>query len=166
MSLTYERAHELWTYDQGTGEFRWRIQASNGVKPGDVAGSIGPYGYRRLQIGGKCYKAHRVAWLMVHGVNAPKGIDHINGKPDDNRMCNLRLANQFENLQNTAMRRNNTSGYPGVYWFKPLKKWRAKIMCNRKEYALGQFDSAEDAAEAYRKAKAKLHTFQPVVRTA
>lgn len=167
MTITYERAHEIWSYDPETGEFRWRVQASNGVRIGGLVGeNVDSRGYHRLQVGGRRYKAHRIAWLMMTGAEAPLGIDHINGKPGDNRWGNLRLATQAQNLQNTAIRRNNASGYPGVHWFKHLKKWRAKIMLNRVEHTLGYFDDPAEAAEAYRKAKAELHTFQPAVRVA
>lgn len=166
MSLTYERASELLSYAPESGELRWRVAASNGVKPGDIAGTLGELGYRHVQIGRKRYRAHRLAWLLTHGELPPSGIDHINGDKTDNRLANLRLATQAENLQNLGVKRNNTSGHPGVSWFKPVGKWRARIVVARKEHSLGYFDSLEQAAAAYIEAKTRLHTFQPTVRTA
>lgn len=119
-----------------------------------------------VQVGRKKYRAHRIAWLLTHGEYPPHGIDHANGDKADNRLSNLRAATQAENGQNLKTKSNNTSGHPGVSWFKPVNKWRARIMLNRKEYGLGYFDSVEAAAEAYRKAKTELHTFQPTLRVA
>lgn len=53
--------------------------------------------------------------------------------------------------------RSNTSGYIGVYFYKPTQKWMASIKENRKLTYLGYFPDKEDAARAYNEAARKLH---------
>lgn len=101
---------------------------------------------------------------MEHGEWPSKEIDHINGSRTDNRITNLRQATSAQNKQNARMRSDNSSGYPGVSWFKCCNKWRADIQGGRKQNYLGVFDTAELAHEAYEFAKSLLHTFSPSVR--
>jgi len=79
-----------------------------------------------------------------------KGVDHRDGNGLNNqRKSNLRPATKHENQRNAQLRSDNTSGYKGVYWFKPLKKWKAQIQLKNKRTALGFFDTIEEAARAY-----------------
>jgi hypothetical protein len=50
-----------------------------------------------------------------------------------------------------------------VTWHKAAGKWHARIQVKGKRKYLGVYDDLEEAAEAYRKAKAELHTFHPDV---
>jgi len=83
-------------------------------------------------------------------------IDHKNGDGLDNRRVNLRIATVSENAANSRLRRNNTSGYKGVWWDKGKRKYRAGLWAGEKRYHLGYYDSKEDAARAY-DAAAKKH---------
>jgi len=49
--------------------------------------------------------------------------------------------------------RSNTSGYTGVCWNKNNNKWQAVIHSDGKNKYLGLFNSLEDAAETYNKAR-------------
>jgi len=102
------------------------------------------------------YKAHRLAWLYVHGEWPPEQLDHINGQRDDNRVENLRSATRAENAGNSKRRADNTSGFKGVYWNAQRSKWQAKIRRGQLEKHLGLFVCKEDAAEAYRRAAADV----------
>jgi hypothetical protein len=64
-------------------------------------------------------------------------------------VSNLREATNAQNQYNRGANKNNTSGYKGVYWDKPRKKWRAQIMHNKKTVFLGHFNDTKDAAVAY-----------------
>lgn len=77
-------------------------------------------------------------------------VDHKNRNPLDNRRVNLRIASQAENLRNTGLARNNTSGYPGVSWDKKYRKWVANFHIH-----LGRYDDIEDAIESRRQAEKK-----------
>lgn len=76
------------------------------------------YKYVTVQWGGKytSLKAHRLAWLLETG-DWPEGIiDHKNGDRTDNRIENLRVATQGQNLRNRPTPVNNSSGYKGVHF--------------------------------------------------
>lgn len=154
------------SYDPETGGFRWKPRPNLGRQVGSLAGTTDKDGYRVIQVGMKIFKAHRLAWLFTHGCWPPEQIDHRNGRRDDNRIANLRLASPGENNQNTAVYKSNNTGYTGVVWHKRQRKYIATIKRDRVRYHLGCYLTAEEAAEAYRAAKAKIHEFQPVSRAA
>lgn len=162
--LTAERLREVLIYNPETGIFTWLVRARPGAEAGDVAGCIDRLGYRRIAIDGGQYKAHRLAWLYVCGAFPANGMDHINGDPADNRICNLREATQGENNQNTKSYRNSSSKYLGVSWHTLKKKWQAQITVNGKQHYLGYFANEEEAHSAYCAAKTELHTFNPAQR--
>ena len=147
MALTQSRLKEVLSYDPDSGKFTWKIHVSN-VKAGSVAGSLDFYGYINIRVDGKAYKAHRLVWLYTHGYDPENQIDHLNGVRNDNRITNLREVSQSCNMQNTKVRSNNTSGFPGVYWNKRDQKWKAYICIQGKNHGLGYYDIALDAALA------------------
>ena len=73
-------------------------------------------------------------------------VDHINNLPTDVRLENLRLATQVGVTQNGGMRKNNASGYKGVWFDSRLDDYRAAIMAKRRRIHLGGFPSAKEAA--------------------
>jgi len=164
-TIEQELLKEILNYDSKTGIFTWKIKPALQIKIGDIAGSKVSRGYIHLAIKNKDYKAHRLAWIYMYG-QIPEGytIDHINGVCHDNRIENLRISpSQVEQGQNKKVFKNNTSGYTGVG--KSHNKWQARIMLNRKSISLGYFDTPEAANDARIKAKAELHTFNPIQRT-
>ena len=157
---TQERLKQLLNYDPETGVFVWKVAASNRVKVGGVAGAISCEGYRRINIDGRSYYGHRLAWLHCFGRWPAKHVDHVNGVRDDNRLVNLREATDSENGQNRQKAQaNNRSRLLGVYWNKRNERWVAQIALNGKLRYLGLFDTAEDAHAAYLTSKKKLHPF-------
>lgn len=145
------------SYDPATGVFRWLVD-SNRVKAGDEAGCIDSRGYRRISVGRSYCKAHRLAWLFVHGNWPIYDIDHINGVRSDNRIENLRDAPTSVNTQNLKRARcdNKTSGLLGVSR-QSGREWVAQIWANGRNHRLGNFEDPVEAHEAYLKAKRKLH---------
>jgi hypothetical protein len=160
--ITQEILHQLFAYDPETGLFIRKIKTSNNAKMG-IAGTNNGIGYITICVNSKLQYAHRLAWMYMYGSFPDGNIDHINGNPSDNRICNLRLVNQSQNMQNIKKFKNNTSGYKGVTWRKDTKKWTAQIWKNSKRYGLGCFDSAEDAYEAYCQAAKTMHTHNRVI---
>ena len=62
-----------------------------------------------------------------------------------------------ELLRAKTVRRNNTSGVPGVDWLPFQRRWRASICFKGKRYYLGKFSVFEDAVNARKAAEARLH---------
>lgn len=126
---------------------------SGGEKSGNCSGWIntvnGNKKYIRLSICKKHIYLHQAIFIYHHGY-LPKYIDHVNGNSLDNRIENLREANQSLNIANSILSKANTSGYKGVVWRKDTNKWAAQITKNRKNYSLGSFENIEDAANAYK----------------
>lgn len=154
MSLTAEYVSLILEYDQLTGVFKWKYRADatsrwNGRYSGKNAGSIGSTGHVRICINDKMYLAHRLAWLMIHGVWPANEIDHINGEPSDNRLVNLREATRQENQQNRRRHCSNKSGLKGIYKNKIGTTWAATIYWFGRKIHVGNFPTAEAAHAAY-----------------
>ena len=168
--LTQAKLRQVLEYDSETGVFT-RLSfsgsyAGGSAKLGPVTSSPDERGYLRIRVYGKKYRAHRLAWLYVYGTFPSKGIDHINGNKLDNRIENLREADQTENSQNRVAWRNSTSRYLGVSYYAKTKKWVAQIKSGADQIFLGYFSTPEAANAAYKQAKATLHTFNPIPRMA
>jgi len=138
-SINQKELKELLDYNPATGIFTRKVRTAKRVHVGDVAGTINSLGYRRIQLYGKLYKAHRLAWLFMTGEFPANDIDHINHVKDDNRFANLRVVTHSENLRNATMRNDNSSGVTGVSWFKRDSNWRVQIMVNGKSIHGGYF---------------------------
>lgn len=172
--LPVEQLRKYLTYDPDTGFLTWLERAVrlgldrtdkgwNTRLAGTRAGRIGTGGaiyvgisYRRLYES-RNFAAHRVAWALHYGEWPTEDIDHINGDPTDNRIVNLRLATDSQNLRNARRRSDNTSGVRGVSWSKKSRKWYAYINVGGRMIALGKFTDKAKAV-AVRRAAA-LHHF-------
>lgn len=153
--MSIEAMKQLLSYDIETGEFMWTDKAPHKVagKPANAKDSLG---YVCLRVDGKMYKAHRIAWAFVYGEWPELHIDHINGNPSDNRICNLREVDRYANMQNEhTARLNNKSGYLGVC--PNGNNWRAEIRVDGKKINLGTYKTPVEAHEAYVIAKRKFH---------
>jgi hypothetical protein len=86
-------------------------------------------------------------------------VDHKNKNVLDDRRSNLRICTQAENLWNRGKTKGNTAGFKGVSCERRLKrkKYRARITANKKTYYLGNFEKADDAGAAYKKAARVRH---------
>lgn len=154
--LTQAELKSYLHYSPDTGIFTRIYSASPNAKIGHQYSCVGSNGYINIRIQYKNRLAHRLAWLYIYGEWPKEQIDHINGIKTDNRICNLRQANNSQNNLNIGIQKNNTSGYKCVAWIKHAKKWRASCWYNNKNKFLGYFSTAEQASEAY-EAFAKLH---------
>lgn len=150
-----ESVRDVLNYDPETGSITWK---NKGKKiNGKEAGYLNEKGYRRIIVNGVRLRAHRIAWYLYYGEEPLEEIDHINGCAYDNRICNLRLANRFQNAWNKKISRRNTSGMKGVCFHKYNKKWHARIDAYNKAYILGYFTEKKDAVDAVLKARKVLH---------
>ena len=160
--ITQEELKLALHYDECTGAFTWRHRADmtklwNGRYAGKRAGCDNGAGYIFIHLHGRRHYAHRLAWLYVYGVVPQTGIDHADLNPANNRISNLRLANQTQNGWNKRKQRNNTSGFKGVTLDRRSGKWHAQISVNKKHIHIGSFDDKEAAAKAHAAAVAKYH---------
>ncbi len=98
-------------------------------------------GYYTVALSGKSYYVHKLV-AMTFLNHKPCGyklvIDHINDNQLDNRVENLQLVTQRENVCKTQGR--YSSKYKGVNWHKDHKKWMCSIYMNGKKKHLGYFD--------------------------
>ena len=158
MKITQERLKEVLFYDDETGIFTRKIAL--GCRPAGSIVGTNMRGYLNAQIDGRNYFLHRLAWLYVFGAMPEKQIDHKNGIKNDNRISNLREANNSQNGQNQRKPgKLNSSGFLGVSFHKKSGKWSARIAENKKTRNLGLFSAPEEAHRAYLTAKRELHEF-------
>lgn len=161
--LTADFVRSILDYDPETGIFTWRtkIVSKGRYRPGYVAAS---HSKLQIMIGiqGKKYCAHRLAWLWMTGNWPETEIDHINRDRFDNRWSNLRAATRGQNNANKG--HYSLNPFKGVQLDLRRNKWRARIKLNGREKHLGYFDTAEEAAEIFRKAAqehwGKFHTMR------
>lgn len=165
IKLTQTQVRELFDYDSENGWLiRKKTRAGNpwnkpcGHKP------YAPHGYGEVGIAGKAYKTHRVIWLWHYGEWPENEIDHIDQNKMDNRIENLRNVSNSENQHNSSIRKNNSTGFPGVYWHKQFKKYQAQISINNKLIYLGRFTTPEEAFLAYQLAKIELCPSSPIAQ--
>lgn len=128
-------------------DFPWLSEIQWHLKEGYAAATIGIGAGRRCTA-----RMHRAIMMPATGLT----VDHINGDRLDNRKENLRSVTKADNNLNLGMRSDNTSGYKGVHYFKRHQRWTAAIRVRGRRYALGYFDTAEAASQAY-EAAAALH---------
>ena len=158
MSYDVNYVRENFHYDPKTGILSW-AKPNRGRTLGRPVGNKDKNGHLWVTIkeGDKLpkYSVHRIAWVYVYGKEPSDQIDHINGIKTDNRISNLREANNAQNMRNRGKQENNTSGLKGVSFHSHTKKYRATIQVDGKHIHLGLFDCP---AAAYCKYQIAAHT--------
>jgi hypothetical protein len=141
--ISRDQLRDVLSYCPDSGEFSW-IRSRSGQKA-----SVGciKAGYLVIRLRGRVYRAHRLAWLYMHGQWPKNQIDHLDGNKLNNRLANLRDVTAAENSQNHCA--------VGVH--KRGCRWRAIIGANRRQRALGTFDTREEARLAYLEARRMIH---------
>ena len=154
---TPSELRKLLDYDPATGVLTWRVRpvemfpdlracrswnSRYSVKP---AGCINALGYSLIGINYHRLLGHRVAWAIHHGRWPEDQIDHINLIRGDNRIANLREADNALNSRNRTLHKCNTSGVAGVSWDRSRGLWQAYINNNTGRISLGRFDDMRAA---------------------
>ena len=151
--MTPQEAREVFRYE--AGKLYWRIKPANMIDPGDEAG--GPnrgeertrrgrwfIGYRH-----KLYARARLVWMIHHGeIPVKKVVDHINNDCTDDRIENLQLLSQRQNVSKDAPQ---LSGLPvGVR--RSRNRFTAYARINGKYRYISTHATVEEASAAYQKA--------------
>lgn len=152
--LTYDRLVGLFTLNWA-GWFCNRTTRGP-AKQGERAGSETGHGYRRICIDGLRYYEHHLVWFYVHGEWVDE-LDHKDGDGCNNAPDNLRPCTRTENNFNRSQRHVGESGLRGAYLDKRNLQWYSKIQIGGQVKFLGNFNTAEEAHEAFEIAAEKLH---------
>ena len=98
-------------------------------------------------------------WMHRFIMNPEKGmvIDHLDGNPLNNQKNNLRICTHAENMRNSKIPKNNTSGFKGVSFVKKHNTYESSIRINNIKIYLGYYIDPKDAAKAYNDAALKYH---------
>jgi hypothetical protein len=156
-ALTADRLRVLVSYEPATGLF-YRLQPSSWAKAGDVCGSKNAKGYLEFNVLGRLYRAHRLAWLYVHGRWPDGDVDHIDGNKENNAISNLREVSNRKNSENRRRaNKNSASGALGVRLRKASGKFEARIRVDGRLKYLGVHETQEAASNAYINAKRQFH---------
>lgn len=117
---------------------------------GGVAGSRKSVnGYIQIQIDGKNFMAHRLAFLWMNGKWPDDRTDHKDLVKNNNAWVNLRECTHSQNRANVSQEARNTSGYKGVHWHTVMGMWCASIKKNGITYKLGYFATAYEGHLVY-----------------
>jgi hypothetical protein len=177
VDYTYDKLKNVFDYDESSPTFlRWKIDIfgtgkAKIVKAGDVAGRVSKT-YSYVCFNYQSYCAHRVIYSLIHKIDIPNNmvIDHINGDKRDNRIDNLQLVTQQENIcrrSNSWIQSNNKTGVKGVnlhrlphgdYWYASIHD-RASGKRLQKYFRISTYGEAEAfrLACAWRKSMEEKH---------
>ena len=167
--ITHEELVARFLYNPETGDLIRRVALPGGTGKGRGSpegfrlATKNGNGYLRVNLDGKKYYVHRLAWFYVHGVLPNGQIDHINGDRSDNRIANLREATNKQNQENRRGRPgHNTTGFLGVsnYSRHGGKRFVAQICSNYRHIYIGTYDTPEEAYQAYLAKKTEIHQRQ------
>jgi hypothetical protein len=141
---TVEEVRAALVYDKETGILRWG-------EGGAEAGRLNEDGYVRIGMHWRQYPAHVLAVVIIKGYWPKNTVDHKNNVRSDNRWDNLREATQSQNVANSRLSSRNTSGFKGVSYVRQSGRWAAYIKVKGVARRIGEFDTPEEAHEAYKR---------------
>lgn len=152
----YEGLYEVSSFGRVKGLPRVRY-AGNGkyqnMKERILKGSVGDSGYIQVTLTMdkkvKRKKPHQLVAIAFLN-HIPCGhkivVDHIDNNKTNNRLDNLQLLTQRDNLTKVA---RGKSKYVGVYWRASRNRWEALIYIDGKQTYLGRSKCELAAAKLY-----------------
>lgn len=149
-----EYLRSIFNYNKETGILTGNESRGN-RKAGKPIGNRTTKGYLVVRLNGQNLSVARVIWIMEFGTRPPQ-IDHINRVRDDNRLCNLRAADQTTNARNKRTQKNNTSGTKGVSFDRQSGMWKARIGTGNGRATVGMFREKSLAISARKEAEKSL----------
>lgn len=159
--LTKSTVRELLEYDPETGVFLWKQRGlkwfANKVDQarwnGRFAGkpaftTVRKEGYLVGTLLRQDVFAHRLAFLWMTG-KIPKYVEPVDGNWSNTRWANLTVSSPAKFRRKMALRNDNVSGTPGVWFETRTSKWLAMIGTgDGKRKGLGRFATKEEAIAA------------------
>lgn len=111
-------------------------------------------GYAVARINGKIQSMHR--FLLCGNCRDDRYVDHIDRDPLNNRRGNLRLCEPKENMRNIGVSKSNKVGHLGIRMTKD-GKYNVRIVADRVEHHIGNYETLEEAIKARHEAEDKYH---------
>jgi hypothetical protein len=143
---------KLFRYDPETGKLFWERRPHLPQWSGKYAGkeikTLDDNGYIRIRLQPRYLKAHRVCWLIYYGTWPDGLVDHKNGIHSDNRIRNLRLADNSQNGHNRHVAPTGKYG-KGVTLHAASGRFRAYTVVRGKQISFGYYNTQKEAVEAY-----------------
>jgi hypothetical protein len=153
---TKQELHELFEYRDG--ELYWRKSLNRKIRVGNKAGTVNELGYCYITFKGIKYLAHRIIYSMFNDVLTQElQVDHRDNNPGNNKIENLRISDQSENMYNRSMNKNNTSGIKGVFKHKKSGKWLVRVSKDGITHHGGYFADLKDAKQKVEDLRKDLH---------
>lgn len=103
----------------------------------------------------RSYRTVRMHRMLLGMMDSDLWVDHANGRPLDNRRCNIRPATTRQNACNRRGWNRSKSGIKGVT--RKGNRWAAQIQVEGRNRHLGYFTDPEEAREVYNRALLKFH---------
>ncbi len=111
--------------------------------------------YVRVKIDGVAYLRSHLIYIYATGKSCEM-IDHINGTSTDDRIANLRPANQIQNAWNHKTRAKKSNLPMGVRSMKS-GMYQARIAVNKSMIYLGTYETPEFAANVYQQKRKEYY---------
>lgn len=124
-------------------QFRWQALESKRKGSQSVW-----YATRKESHSGPTLYMHREIAMRM-GLNGRFVVDHVDRNGLNNARNNIRKCLQRQNLTNRCKSLGKSSRFKGVYFYKRLQLWCARIKLPSKFIHLGYFDRESDAAKKY-----------------
>ena len=150
--------NEWFSYDYQNGVIKWKSRRRSEFKRegnymrfvhehlGKIAGVVSKDGYRSIMLENRMYLASRLIWIMVYGhLDKEKDVIHLNKKPDDLRLSNLRLVSQSINRSVHANDQNSNCNRRGVCYSRSKRKFVAYGCRDNKKVFLGVRSTFKEA---------------------
>jgi len=116
------------------------------------------YAVRKTRKEGMIYlHRHIMESVLGRKLKRTEYVDHISGIKLDCTRANLRLSTMAQNVSNSKLRTDNTTGVRGVSLDKRNGRWTAQYYLHKKKYHLGSYATKEEAIKARRDKEIELY---------